>query len=270
MIDLMGLNFRVQGPLAEEETLKAGSPSAPVVLLHGLFGSMENLGVLARDLAPRAKVYSVDLPNHGRSPHTAAMSLSSLAQALLEWLDEQAIDRASFVGHSLGGKVAMELALMAPERCRKLAVIDIAPVRYEPHHAAVFEGLLAINPAALTSRSDADSQLKTYVPALPVRSFLLKNLQKTDAGYAWRMNLPVLRDTYPALIEANRQPSVPFDGEVLFVKGGDSSYILEEHRDAIQSRFPHAKLRIVAGTGHWLHAEKPEHLGRILNRFLTA
>ena len=241
-------------------------------MLHGLLGSMENVGALARDLAREATVtavYSIDLPNHGRSPHVNAMTLSSMAQAVLEWLDEQAIDQADFVGHSLGGKVAMELALMAPERCGKLVVIDIAPVRYEPHHAAVFEGLLALDPATTTSRSAADAQLKPYVPELPVRSFLLKNLQKTDIGFAWRMNLPVIRDSYPALIAANRKPSRPFDGDVLFVKGGDSPYILEQHRDAIQSRFPRAKLRIVAGTGHWLHAEKPEHGGHIVNRFLT-
>lgn len=256
----MTLYFRVQGEP------KADSP--PIILVHGLFGSLENLGALARSLSAHFRVYSVDLPNHGRSAHVDAMSVSSIANALLQWMDEQAIDRAFCVGHSLGGKAVMELALMAPERCAKLAVIDIAPVRYESHHTDVFKGLLSIEPAQLVSRSAADLALKAYVPELAVRSFLLKNLQKKDAGFAWRMNLPVIYRDYPELLEANCEPAKPFAGDVLFIKGGDSPYILEPHRRAILSRFPRAKTRVVVGTGHWLHAEKPDHVGQLLLRFL--
>lgn len=258
----MSLNFRVQGEL--------NSDVPPIVLVHGLFGSMENLGALARSLSAHFRVYSVDLPNHGRSPHVDTMTLSSLASALLAWMDEQVIERAFCIGHSLGGKAVMEMALIAPERCIKLAVIDIAPVHYEPHHLAVFDGLLAINPAELASRSAADEALKHFVPELAVRSFLLKNLQKAEVGFAWRMNLPVLHRDYPALIAANREAKTPFVGEVLFVKGGDSPYILESHRSAILSRFPKAKTRVVMGTGHWLHAEKPDHVAQLLLRFLMS
>lgn len=257
----MPLNFRVQGELNDD--------ALPIVLVHGLFGSMENLGALARSLSAHFRVYSVDLPNHGRSPHVDTMTLSSIAGALLEWMDEQAIAQAFYIGHSLGGKAVMEMALMAPDRCLKLAVIDIAPVHYEPHHLAVFDGLLSISPAELSSRTAADEALKRFVPESAVRSFLLKNLQKNEVGFVWRMNLPAIHHDYPALIAANREAKTPFEGEVLFVKGGDSPYILESHRTAILSRFPKAKTRVVMGTGHWLHAEKPDHVAQILLRFLV-
>ena len=253
----MDLHWRVQG---------AG---APVVLVHGLFGSMENLGMLARALAEHFKVYSLDLPNHGRSPHVETMSLHSMAQDLRSWMDQQGLASAHFVGHSLGGKAVMELALEAPERCQKLAVIDIAPVAYGPHHTDVFAGLAAVDVSALTHRSQADVILQPYVPELAVRSFLLKNLSKGQQGFSWRMNLPVIHRDYPALIAANRTTNTPFSGDVLFVKGGDSAYILEEHRQAITARFSNAKLRRVTGTGHWLHAEKPEHVAQLLVRFLA-
>lgn len=239
----------------------------PVILIHGLFGSMENLGAQARALSERFCVHSVDLPNHGRSPHSTQMTLASMAAQLREWMDEQSLERAHIIGHSLGGKVAMELALTNPERCHKLAVLDIAPVQYEPRHNDVFAAFNAVDPALLGDRKDADALMKPYVSELAVRSFLLKNLVKVEQSFAWRMNLPALTASYHELIGQNRCDAT-FDGPVLFIKGGDSSYITEAYRDAIGSRFPQAKLNIVPATGHWLHAEKPEQVARILARFL--
>ncbi|WP_054112691.1 alpha/beta fold hydrolase [Marinagarivorans algicola] len=240
----------------------------PVVILHGLFGSMENLGAQARALAKHFCVYSIDLPNHGRSAHGATMTLSSMAAQVNDWMEAQGLPSASFVGHSLGGKVAMELVLQQPEKCQKLVVLDIAPVHYEPHHTKVFKGLLALNPAQLVSRTDADTQLKREVSEPAVRSFLLKNLVKEAQGFSWRMNLPVIYASYPNLITANTLPETPYEGDVLFIKGGKSDYILEQHRDAIAARFPKAKLRLVSGVGHWLHAEKPEHVAQLVMHFL--
>lgn len=252
----MSLNFSVRGE------------GEPLVLVHGLFGSLENLGALARLLAENFRVYSIDLPNHGRSPHLEAFSLSDIAEQIHEWMVEQSIESADFVGHSLGGKAVMELAMTKPSLVRSCAVMDIAPVIYNNRHEAVFEGLLAIDPSALKLRSEADEQLKAYVPELAVRNFLLKNLsKKVDGGFEWRMNLAAIASAYPKLIGENSK-SV-FDGPVLFLKGSNSDYIVEDYREAILKRFPKAKLRVVSETGHWLHAEKPDLVASILGRFFS-
>lgn len=240
----------------------------PLLLIHGLFGSLENLGGIARPLAERFSVYSVDLPNHGRSPHTDSLSLSSLAEALESWLDSRQLGQVSVVGHSLGGKVGMELALTHPARVDNLIVMDIAPVKYPPHHDEVFAGLAAIQTASLTTRSEADDILKQFVSDTAVRSFLLKNLVKKGKGYAWRMNLPVLQQHYDEILAGNAEDK-RFGGEVLFIKGGDSKYIQEKHRDTILFRFPKANVKIVPGTGHWLHAEKPDLIASIITRFIN-
>jgi esterase len=249
---------------------KQAGEGEPLVLIHGLFGSLENLGGIARLLAEDFAVHSLDLPNHGRSKHTSAMSLASMAADVLAWMDEQGLEQAHMLGHSLGGKVAMEVALTHPERVASLVVVDIAPVTYSPHHNDVFKGLLAVDPAQIESRAEADKALKPYVPELPVRSFLLKNLVKEpDGGFAWRMNLPVINQEYEQLIAANRADA-RYPGPTLFVKGGDSHYIQEKHREDIISRFPQAAVRIVPETGHWLHAEKPELVARLVKRFVAA
>jgi len=240
----------------------------PLLLIHGLFGSLENLGALARPLAESFTVYSLDLPNHGRSPQVDSMSLASMTETLLAWLDEQKLGQVHLLGHSLGGKVAMELELRHPERVKNLAVLDIAPVDYPPHHNDVFAGLLALDTTQLQSRSEADHLLKAHVPEIAVRSFLLKNLVKDpQGGFAWRMNLPIIHRDYPQLIAANRR-GASFGGNTLFIKGGNSDYLQAKYRDDILERFPKAAIKIVPDTGHWLHAEKPELVARLVKRFL--
>jgi esterase len=240
----------------------------PLLLIHGLFGSLENLGALARPLAETFKVYSLDLPNHGRSPHVNSMNLKSMTDDLLAWLDEQKLQQVHLLGHSLGGKVAMELALRHPQRVKSLIVLDIAPVDYPPHHNQVFAGMLALDSTQLQSRSDADRQLQSHVPETAVRSFLLKNLvREPGGGFSWRMNLSVIHRDYQQLIAGNRSNAV-FDGNTLFIKGGNSDYLQTKYRSEILERFPRAAIKIVPGTGHWLHAEKPELVARLVKRFL--
>lgn len=238
----------------------------PVVLLHGLFGSLENLGGIARLLTQDYTVYSVDLPNHGRSPHCAGADLACMAEAVHDWLTQLGLADAAFVGHSLGGKVAMELALASPDSVRSLAVMDIAPIAYKPRHDAVFRGLRAIDPAQLQSREEAEQTLAEYVPEAAVRSFLLKNLVREGGTLRWRMHLQDLETQYLGLIQANRNGIFP--GSVLFLKGGDSDYILQEHRIAILERFPQAEYKVIAGAGHWLHAEKPGLIAAQIKKFL--
>jgi Predicted hydrolases or acyltransferases (alpha/beta hydrolase superfamily) len=245
---------------------EAGS-GKPVVLIHGLFGSLENLGGIARKLAEHHHIYSLDLPNHGRSDHTDQTSLAEMADTVYRWLQRQSFCHASFVGHSLGGKVVMELALTHPEVVDRLAVLDIAPVHYTPRHNDVFSGLLALNMDELKSRSEADDQLRQYVQEPAVRSFLLKNLVRKEGRFSWRMNLKALHHHYPKLVGGNRSGSC-FRGQTLFLKGGRSNYIEPHHKDEILTRFPLAKVKIVADTGHWLHADKPDLVTRLLLKFL--
>jgi len=238
----------------------------PVILIHGLFGSLENLGGIARLLTQDFTVYSIDLPNHGRSPHSAGGDLAFMTRAVRDWMHLKGLSKASIVGHSLGGKVAMELALSNPELVRALVVMDIAPVTYKPRHEAVFRGLNAVDPAHLQSREEAEQVLTQHISEAAVRSFLLKNLVRESGGFRWRMHLADLEAQYPRLIHANRDGIFP--GPVLFLKGGDSDYINPEHRIALLQRFPGAEYKVIAGVGHWLHAEKPSLVAAQIKKFL--
>lgn len=240
----------------------------PVVLIHGLFGSLENLGAVARLLAQDFRVLSVDLPNHGRSPHSTGADLAFMAGAVARWLAEQGLVRPSVVGHSLGGKVAMELALAQPERVGRLVVIDIAPVNYPPRHDDVFAGLKAIDAGSVRNRTEAEDLLQQHINEAPVRSFLLKNLVKEEEGFRWRMHLQDLENQYDRLIQGNRDGVYP--GPVLFLKGENSDYIKPAYKDLILAKFPLAESRVIAGTGHWLHAEKPELTASLIKKFLQS
>ena len=241
----------------------------PLVLLHGLFGSLENLSGIAAALSGDFSVYSCDLPNHGRSCHTDNICLASMTQSLAHWPDQEGLERVSLLGHSLGGKVAMEFALRYPVRAERLVVLDIAPVTYPARHNDVFAGLLSLDLSSLGSRRDADVQLAQHLSDKGLRGFLLKNLYKDKQGLLqWRMNLDVIYRDYPKLVYANIG-NTRYDGEVLFVKGEDSDYITEQHRDQILSRFPKAQIKRVQGAGHWLHAEKPQVFARLVQRFLS-
>lgn len=238
------------------------------MLIHGLFGSLENLGAQAKFLAKHFKVISVDLPNHGRSPHVEEMNLASMADDVFALLDELAITAPSLVGHSLGGKVAMEMALRRPQTITSIVVLDIAPHAYAPRHTEVFAGLNALASSTIVSRQQADEQLAPYVPELPVRSFLLKNLVRDESGFRFRIHLRGIEQAYHHLIAANQDVASPIATPILFVKGGLSDYLTEPSRDAIMARFCRPKTHIVANTGHWLHAEKPEQIAGIIEKFL--
>jgi esterase len=243
---------------------------APLIAIHGLFGSLENLGVVTRQLSDCYCVYALDLPNHGRSAHTNTITLTAMADAVVAWMKTVNLTKAHFLGHSLGGKVSMEIALRYPHMVDCLIVADIAPVAYRHRHQDVFDAFNAVDLAAIATRMDADKQMQPYVDQLSTRSFLLKNLEKSQDGHwFWRMNLDGLINAYAYLIAANSQDQPPFTGKVLFIKGEHSSYILPEHRDAILNLFPHASVKVINGTNHWLHAEKPDIFVGIVKRFLT-
>ncbi len=240
-----------------------------VITLHGLFGSLENLGMISRGLAPSFRMHGLDLRNHGRSPHAEAMNYRLMAEDVLTYMDDYGVENAHLIGHSMGGKVAMTLASLAPQRVNRLAVIDIAPVTYHTsRHNAILQGLSAMPLASLTSRNEADQFLAAYVPELAVRQFLLKNLYRTEHGsFAWRMYLSAIINHYQDIMDG-QQGDRPFAGPTLFIKGETSDYILPEYKEQMLALFPAATELVIPGVGHWVHAQKPELVVDTLAKFL--
>jgi esterase len=256
--------------MAMELFVKRTGEGTAVVLLHGLFGAGANLGALARALQAAFTVYSVDLPSHGRSGWLATPSLPTMADSVQHWMASEGLSAAHFVGHSLGGKVAMQLALQSPSRVASLIVADIAPVRYSPSHEPVFAALEAVVASPCNSREEAATRMAVHLAEDSVIQFLLSSLQRDARGvYHWRFDLSGLRSNYPALLDAP-QGGRTYGGPVLFIKGGASDYIAEQHRPAIQALFPTATVKVMPDCGHWLHAEKPQLFNGIVERFLAS
>ena len=245
-----------------------GGGGVPVLLLHGLFGSGDNLGALARELAVDRTVVLVDLRNHGQSPHTDFLDLAAMAGDIRHLQQRLGFSQCDIAGHSLGGKVAMQLALNFPDAVRRLVVADIAPVLYAPGHDAVFAALAAVDLRAVDRRSDAEAMMVPFIVETMLRQFLLKGLYRDDAGYHWRFNVSALEANYAAIRAA--PTGHPFAGPTLFIKGELSDYITAEHELALRRWFPNFELRVIAGAGHWLHGEKPAVFNPLVKAFLSA
>lgn len=240
----------------------------PVLLVHGLFGQGRNLGALARRLAERRRVVTVDMRNHGDSPHGADHSYPALAGDLAHVVADLG-GRADVVGHSMGGKAAMALALTRPELIRKLAVMDIAPVSYGHSQTHLIDAMEALDLTAIDRRSTADTALAARIQEPGIRAFLLQSLDLKAAPPAWRLNLPVLRDQMPVLTGwPDDLPKGSFDGPVLEVMGDQSDYVTEAGQQALRQHFPQARIVKVKGAGHWLHADAPEAVAGILQNWL--
>jgi esterase len=242
-----------------------GETGAPVVVLHGLLGSARNWTGIARQLADTRRVFALDLRNHGRSPWADTMSFEEMAGDVAAFIERHELRPADVIGHSLGGKVAMRLVLTRAALVERLVVVDVAPVAY-PHTFGPFvEAMQQVDLAAVRQRSDADRQLGRTISDAVVRNFLLQNLVKTNAGYAWRVNLQALAANMPELLgfPAPGDDAV-YRGPTLFVAGGRSGYVKAEHRPLIERLFPHAEHAVIAGAGHWVQAEQPaEFLDRV-------
>ncbi|WP_286232860.1 alpha/beta fold hydrolase [Thalassotalea sediminis] len=238
-----------------------------LILIHGLLGSLENLNMVAKPLSLQYKVTNVDVRNHGASPHIDDMNYESLAKDIIDTMDALDITQASILGHSMGGKIAMQVALQYPHRINKLIIADIAPVAYPPHHEKIFAGLNAIELDNIANRKEADATLSAYVPEPGIRQFLLRNLTKQRDHFIFKCNLAFLTHRY-AQIMAAYQGNEQFSGQTLFIKGGESQYITSDHRETINRLFPNAKAKIIQGAGHWLHAEKTTAFNKIVGDFL--
>lgn len=247
---------------------KHSGQGEPLVIMHGLFGTSANWGAQIKVLSEQFSVYALDMRNHGQSPWADEMNYPAMAADILELLEDQGLDQVILLGHSMGGKAAMQFALEHPERVKKLVIVDISPVQYAPRHEHVFKGLYNVDLASIKSRSDADKALAEYVEDTGVRQFLLKNLYKNEGQYAWRMNLEVLNKHYKEFASAPHSDK-QYLGPTLFIKGERSSYMQDEHRPEIVKFFPNAKAHIIQGAGHLPHAEVPEVFARVLLRFLN-
>lgn len=239
----------------------------PVVILHGLLGAGDNWHSIARGLENRFRVLAVDQRNHGNSPWMEGMDYPSQAADVLHLIDSLSLDRIFLVGHSMGGKTAMELALTYPGRVKGLVVVDIAPVAYAPRRRKMIEALLDLDISDIQKRSEADALLVERVDDRMLRLFLLKNLQRTgDGGFRWRINLPAIVADYDA-VWAGLDGGRTYDGPTLFIAGGAGGYIEPGDREPILERFPRAEVVTFEKAGHWVHADKPERFIRAVGDF---
>jgi len=240
----------------------------PVIVIHGLFGSATNLGMLTKHLKADHQVIAVDLRNHGLSERHDSMHYDDMANDIIVLMDHLKIPEVSIVGHSMGGKVAMRCALLAPERILRIAIADIAPAAYPPRHENVFKGLKNIDLINTESRTEALEQLQKYVLEVGVQQFLLKGLYKNDQGqYDFHYNLDTIIQQYPEISDWP-ETAASYEKPVLFIKGMNSDYITKDHQAKIKQLFPNAKAKMIQGTGHWLHAEKPSAFNKIISDFL--
>lgn len=241
----------------------------PVIILHGLFGTADNLQTVGKRLSEHFSVFMPDQRNHGRSPHHPDMNYELMAEDLLHFMESNWMFKAHLVGHSMGGKTAMKFALKYPDMVDKLVIVDIAPKAYSGGHQEIFEALLGLDLAALQSREEAEEKLTEKISDEGVRLFLLKNLSRTSSGgYRWKMNLPVIHEHYADIL-SSIECDTPFDKETLFIRGGRSQYIQNDDMPDIQRLFPKARLETIERAGHWIHAEAPEEFCEHLYNFLT-
>ena len=255
----MFLNYKKQG---------GGNP---IILLHGLFGSLRNLGVISRAFCHSYQIYQFDLPNHGLSPRANSMDYLFQAAEVKKLIDLLNLQDCIVVGHSMGGKVAMMLALLYPSLVQKLVVLDIAPVAYSSHgHDEIIHALEASLTPALHSRAQVEQRLTPYIAESTIRQFLLSSLfTDTDGSMKWRFNLDAIKTYYADIAGWPLHNAAPFTQPTLFIKGQNSNYIKAEHKAAIAAQFPAATARIIANTGHWPHSEKPDSVNRFIQQFLT-
>lgn len=253
-----------------ELNYKSFGEGFPVVILHGLFGTLDNWQTIARKLADQYAVYILDQRDHGRSPHTDIIDYPHLAYDLQAFLESNWIYKAHIIGHSMGGKTAMRFALDYPDRVEKLVIVDIAPKAYPGGHETIFDALLGLPLNDIKSRQDAEAYLESRVPEWGVRQFLLKNLTRNAEGdFAWKMNLSLIHQHYNDIL-AGIESATPFEGPTWFIRGARSNYITDADWPQITRLFPAAQLITIADAGHWVHAEQPERLLEVVEGALAS
>lgn len=243
----------------------------PLVVLHGLFGAKRNWATIAKALAPHHRVLTVDLRNHGASPWDAVHDYPALAGDVARFIHTHVGGPAAVLGHSMGGKAAMVLALEEPGLVERLVVVDIPPA---PSRTSLIDALRAMQQvplAACTRRGEVDAALAESIADPAVRAFLVQNVTAGPNGLAWAMNLDAIAHNFPAIVGFPDVPAgLTFSGPTLFVVGERSDYVRPEHHAAIHRLFPAATVEVVTGAGHWVHAEAPDAFLAVVSGFLSA
>jgi pimeloyl-ACP methyl ester carboxylesterase len=269
----MNLFYRIEGK------------GTPVIILHGLYGSSDNWASIARKLAEKYKIISVDHRNHGASPHSNEHTYEAMVIDLAWLMAELEIEKAHFLGHSMGGKVAIAFAADYPEKVISLAVADIVPVNYletpasaiqYDFHKRVLNTLFELDLKDFTERKEVEKAIEQTIPELLVRKFIMKNLhRRKDGGFEWKINVPVLRQQLDHIISGvdyrDFQDRIPITSyPVLFIRGGLSGYIPEEKKVIIKLMYPEAKIVTIENASHFLHAEMPDEFTKVYLNFLSA
>ena len=247
----------------------AGAP--PIVILHGLFGSGENWRTVARELANERRVLTPDLPGHGRSPR-GSLQYKAMADTVAEFVEGQhGAEKAVVIGHSMGGKVAMVLAVRRPELVEKLVVVDIAPVEDPARHQEIITAQLEASDAS--DRKEAEATLAKYIDNTAVRAFLLKNFKRDGSG--WRHDINGIAQAYQDILgfprldnDATGVPASGYKGPALFIRGERSDYVDDNGVAAARNLFPAAEFQSVGGAGHWVHAEKRSEFVALVREFV--
>ena len=255
----------------------------PLIILHGLYGSSDNWITIGRALSEHFEVWLPDQRNHGRSPHSMEHNYEAMQADLLEFMDEQSIEKAILIGHSMSGKTVMRFAANYPERISHLIVIDIAPKSYlfsldidsdTLNHKNIMGAMLSVDFQGIKFRTELDSLLAKKIRSPRIRQFLLKNVtRKNDKTFGWGLNIQALYDNIELILNGFSLSQTNLGEEitgfpVLFVKGANSDYITEDDKEIIERIFPYSEFRIIPNAGHWLHAEQPAELLKILENFI--
>ncbi|MEX2116622.1 MAG: alpha/beta fold hydrolase [Bacteroidota bacterium] len=239
----------------------------PLIILHGLLGSLDNWHSISRRFSEQYRVFALDQRNHGQSPHSDEMTYAAMAADLGEFLEDNHLSTSALIGHSMGGKTAMEYSLRHPSRVSALVVVDIAPRSYSPHHEYIFEALFSLSLRSFESRAEIDRALTERIPNPATRQFVMKNLKRNeDNSFRWKVHLEALHKN---MDELNREivSKTPYPGPTLFIKGLQSDYISDQDTTDIRGLFPNAEVRTL-DTGHWVHAESPDGFYSLVMDFL--
>lgn len=253
----MQLNFKAYGDPDNE----------PLVILHGLLGSLDNWHTLASRLGRAYRVFTVDQRNHGRSPHADAFNYEVMSEDIVDWMEEQGLQEATLIGHSMGAKTAMQATLNHPERVSRLVSVDMAPFSYPSGHDRLFKALDDLDLDTISSRKEADEALAQWIDEFSIRQFLLKNLIHSNGRYTWKMNLQAIRRNYDRVLEPVTADA-PSTHPALFIRAGRSGYIDQDALPDIREYFARARLETILDAGHWIHAEKPDAFLQTVERFL--
>ncbi len=248
-----------------------GHSGHPLIILHGLLGMLDNWQTQCKKYAEAGfKVYAVDQRNHGKSPHSDAFNYEVMAQDVHDFMKQHRLSSAHVLGHSMGGKTAMQFALTYQELVDKVIVVDVAPRRYPNAHDEILDAMCSLRLKDLATRQQADNEIAKRIPDFSLRQFVLKNLARTESGgLKWKINLSIIKKHY-AEIADDISVNGTFDRPTLFVKGGRSTYINQPDEPRILKLFPRTKIVTIQGAGHWVHADKPEEFGSMVLAFLLS